>query len=92
MISLSTTFGIGRCHDRDRNDGLLALADVGVRIAEHLAVGTLGEEGEDAGLAAAALGLLWSPNPNAVIARLSSNQPTLELAKTCLVGPRRKPR
>ena len=36
--------------------GLLALADVGVRIAEHLAVGVLGQEGEDAGLAAAALG------------------------------------
>jgi len=36
--------------------GLLALADVGVRIAEHLAVSVLGEEGEDAGLAAAALG------------------------------------
>src|SRR6266852_3945369 len=36
--------------------GLLALADVGVRIAEHLAIGVLGQEGEDARLAAAAHG------------------------------------
>src|ERR1700687_621399 len=36
--------------------GLVALADVGVGIAEYLAVGVLGQEGEDAGLAAAALG------------------------------------
>ena len=36
--------------------GLLALADVGVGVAEDLAVGVLGEEGENAGLAAAALG------------------------------------
>jgi len=37
---------------------LFALADVGVRIAEHLAVGVLGEECKDAGLMAAALGLI----------------------------------
>jgi acyl-CoA synthetase (AMP-forming)/AMP-acid ligase II len=36
--------------------GLVALADVGVRIAEHLAGGVLGQKGEDAGLAAATLG------------------------------------
>ena len=36
--------------------GLLALAHIGVGVAEGLAVGVLGEEGEDAGLAAAALG------------------------------------
>ena len=36
--------------------GLLALADVGVGVAEHLAVGILGQEGEDAGLAATSLG------------------------------------
>ena len=35
--------------------GLVALADVGVRITEYLAVGVLDQEGEDAGLAAAAL-------------------------------------
>jgi len=35
---------------------LLALADVGVGVAEHLAVGILGEEREDAGLAATSLG------------------------------------
>jgi hypothetical protein len=35
---------------------LLALADVGIGVAEHLAIGVLGKEGEDAGLAAAALG------------------------------------
>src|SRR5208337_3105405 len=36
--------------------GLLALADIGVGIAEHLAVSVLRQEGEYAGLAAAALG------------------------------------
>ena len=36
--------------------GLLALADVGIGVAEHLAIGVLSKEGEDAGLAAAALG------------------------------------
>src|SRR5713101_1794369 len=36
--------------------GLVTLADVGVRITEYLAVGILGQESEDAGLAAAALG------------------------------------
>ena len=36
--------------------GFLALADVGVGIAEHLAVGILGEEREDAGLATASFG------------------------------------
>ena len=36
--------------------GLLALADIGVGVAEHLGVGILGQEGEDAGLAATSLG------------------------------------
>ena len=36
--------------------GLLALSDVGVGVAEDLAIGVLGEEGEDAGLSSAALG------------------------------------
>ncbi len=36
--------------------GLLAFADVGVGVAEDVAVGVLGEEDEDAGLPAAALG------------------------------------
>ena len=36
--------------------GLLALANIGVGIAEHLAVGILGQEGENAGLAATSLG------------------------------------
>ena len=36
--------------------GLLAFSDVGVGVAEHLAIGVLGEEGEDAGLSSAALG------------------------------------
>ena len=36
--------------------GFLALADVGVRITKYLTVGVLGQEGEDTGLAAAALG------------------------------------
>src|ERR1700730_1480046 len=35
---------------------LLALANIGVRVAEHLTVGILGQEGEDAGLATTALG------------------------------------
>ncbi len=36
--------------------GLLAFADVGVGVAEHVAVGILGEERENAGLAATSLG------------------------------------
>ena len=36
--------------------GLLALADIGIGVAEHLGVGILGKEGEDAGLAATSLG------------------------------------
>jgi hypothetical protein len=35
---------------------LLALANIGVRVAEHLGLGVLGEEGEDAGLAPTSLG------------------------------------
>ncbi len=36
--------------------GLLAFTDIGVGIAEHLGVGILRQEGEDAGLAATSLG------------------------------------
>lgn len=36
--------------------GLLALADVGVGVAEGAALGVLGKEGEDTGLAARACG------------------------------------
>ena len=36
--------------------GLLAFAEIGVGVAEGAAVGVLGEEGEDAGLGAAAAG------------------------------------
>ena len=36
--------------------GLLTLADIGVRVAEDLAVGVLGQEGENTRLAAASLG------------------------------------
>ncbi len=36
--------------------GLLAFAEIGVGVAEDVAVGVLGEEGEDGGLSAAALG------------------------------------
>ena len=38
--------------------GLLTFAQVGVRVAERMAVGVLRKEGEDARFAAAALGLL----------------------------------
>ena len=36
--------------------GLLALADIGIGVAEHLGIGILGQEGEDAGLPATSLG------------------------------------
>ena len=36
--------------------GLFALADIGVRIAEDLAIGILGQEGENARLSATSLG------------------------------------
>jgi len=36
--------------------GLLTLANIGVGIAEDLGIGVLGQEGEDAGLAATSLG------------------------------------
>jgi hypothetical protein len=42
--------------------GLFAFADVGIRVAEDIAVGVLGEEDQDAGLAAAALGKIVGLN------------------------------
>src|SRR5215467_2161608 len=42
--------------------GLFALADVGVGVAEDIAVGVLGEKDQDAGLAAAALGKIVGLN------------------------------
>jgi hypothetical protein len=36
--------------------GLLAFTDIGIGVAEHLGIGVLRQEGEDAGLAVTALG------------------------------------
>ena len=54
MVRLCAVASLPEVDEAEDLVGLLALSDVGVGVAEDLAVGVLGEEGEDAGLSSAA--------------------------------------
>src|SRR6202521_5984386 len=56
MLRHAAMLALPECDEAKDLLGLVALADVGVGVAEDLAVGVLGQEGKNAGLAAAALG------------------------------------
>ena len=56
MLRRSAVLALPERDEAEDLVGLLAFAEIGVGVAEDVAVGVLGEEGENAGLAAAALG------------------------------------
>src|ERR1700752_1905085 len=56
MLGRAAVVTFPECDEAKDLLGLLTFADIGIRVAEHMAVGILGQEGEDAGLAAAAFG------------------------------------
>src|SRR3984893_10627935 len=56
VLRHAAALALPECDEAKDLLGLVALADVGIGVAEDLAVGVLGQEGENAGLAAAALG------------------------------------
>ena len=55
VLGHSAILTLPECDEAENLVGFLALTNIGIRVAEDLSVGILGEEGENAGLAATSL-------------------------------------